>query len=72
MIDIIVGMKLTRLLGGTIPQTLTVTGIENNVIRCGDWEFDLVTGAEIDDYLDWGPPPLMTGSYIKEIADGDA
>ncbi len=27
-------------------------------------KLDRATGAEIDEELGWGPPPLMTGSYI--------
>lgn len=67
--NISVGSEVTRMLAGTIPMKLKITSIENNVITCSDWEFDLETGAEIDDYLDWGPPPKSTGSYIKEIVD---
>jgi len=43
---------------------LTVTEVTHDRIICGDWEFDRTTGAEIDDVLDWGPPPKSTGSYI--------
>ena len=43
---------------------LTVTEVTRDKIICGDWEFDKTTGAEIDDVLDWGPPPKPTGSYI--------
>lgn len=28
------------------------------------WTFDTKTGAEIDDYFGWGPPPKITGSFI--------
>jgi hypothetical protein len=44
--------------------SLTVTEITSDRIICADWEFDRATGAEIDDVLDWGPPPKATGSYI--------
>lgn len=71
-----VGDKVTRWLGGKVPNILIVLKIENNQIKCGlppgeaeawnypDWDFDLETGAEIDDYLNWGAPPLKTGSFI--------
>ena len=28
------------------------------------WDFDLATGVEVDAELNWGPPPLQSGSYI--------
>lgn len=62
-----VGDKVTRMLAGTIPMELTITAMTEDRIICGDWEFDLKTGAEIDEELGWGPPPkfAMTGSFIK-------
>lgn len=61
-----VGDFVTRWLAGTIPMELRITEITNDRIICGGgWEFDKVTGAEIDDDLNWGPPPKMTGSFIK-------
>ncbi len=59
-----VGDVVTRMLGGTVPMKLTVSAITDRVITCADWQFDKATGAEIDEYLGWGPPPLMTGSYL--------
>lgn len=59
-----VGQYVTRLLAGSIPMTLRVTGITDDRILCGEYEFDRKTGAEIGDFLGWGPPPKMTGSYI--------
>lgn len=59
-----IGDKVIRMLAGTVPMNLTVTGITDATIFCGDWEFDRVTGAEIDEFLGWGPPPLQTGSYL--------
>ena len=60
-----VGDTVTRWLAGTIPMELRVTDITDDRIVCGAWEFDLRTGAEIDEDLGWGPPPKMTGSFIK-------
>ena len=59
-----VGDTVTRMLAGTIPIKLKVTQITPEKIVCDLWEFDPATGAEIDDDLGWGPPPLITGSYI--------
>jgi hypothetical protein len=63
-----IGDKVTRMLAGEIPHPLLITAITDERIICGAWEFDKATGAEIDPFLDWGPPPLMTGSFLKEIA----
>jgi hypothetical protein len=73
--DVTVGGKVIRMLAGTIPMPMTVTDVKDDRIVCtvmtddgvpfcDHWEFDKVTGAEIDDFLNWGPPPKMTGSYI--------
>lgn len=60
-----VGDKVTRMLAGTIPDRLRVTEVKPDRIVCGLWEFDPATGAEIDEDLNWGPPPKWTGSFIK-------
>lgn len=61
-----VGDKVTRWLAGSIPMELTVTAIEGDRFMCGDYTFDMKTGAEIDEDLGWGPPPApMTGSFVK-------
>jgi hypothetical protein len=59
-----IGDVVTRYLAGELRLRLTVTEVTPDKIICGDWEFDRATGAEIDDVLDWGPPPKGTGSYI--------
>lgn len=64
-----VGDEVTRVLAGQLPMSLIITEVTDTTIKCGDWTFDKATGAEIDDFLNWGPPPLRTGSYIKEIAE---
>lgn len=69
MIEANVGQFVTRLLGGTIPMTLRVTMVTEGRIMCGQYSFDRLTGAEIDEDLGWGPPPLMTGSYIVTWRD---
>jgi hypothetical protein len=64
MLKLKVGDTVTRMLAGRIPHKLKVTAISPNLVECGPWTFDPVTGAEIDTLLDWGPPPKTTGSYI--------
>jgi hypothetical protein len=59
-----VGDVVVRMLGGTIPMKLRVSEITDRLIICSAWQFDKATGAEIDEELGWGPPPLMTGSYL--------
>jgi hypothetical protein len=44
-----------------------VTGEDPSLAEAlGAWTFDRMTGAEVDDYLHWGPPPLVTGSFITK------
>jgi len=59
-----VGDKVIRMLAGSIPMPLAVTEVKEDRYVCAMWEFDKTTGAEIDEDLRWGPPPLSTGSYI--------
>ena len=59
-----VGDVVTRMLAGTVPMRLPVSEITDQIITCGDWQFDRATGAEIDKDLGWGPPPLRTGSVL--------
>ena len=41
---------------------LKVTKVDDKLIHCGDWTFDRVTGAEVDEDLGWGP--TATGSVL--------
>ena len=59
-----VGDTVVRMLAGTLPMKLRVSKVTAEVITCAAWDFDRTTGAEIDDLLGWGPPPLMTGSFL--------
>ena len=43
---------------------LQVSDITDQLITWSAWQFDRATGAEIDEELGWGPPPLITGSYL--------
>jgi hypothetical protein len=56
------GDTVTRWLAGIIPMQLIVSSVTDQRIICGPWEFDRMTGEEIDDDLGWGNG--ITGSYI--------
>jgi molybdenum cofactor biosynthesis enzyme MoaA len=61
-----VGDTVVRSFGGDGPKMkLVITAITADAIICGAWLFDKKTGAEIDEDLGWGPPPLHTGSFIE-------
>jgi hypothetical protein len=65
--DVKVGDMVTRMLGDQVPMMLMkVSAVTDARIICALWEFDRATGAEVDEDLDWGPPPKMTGTYIIE------
>jgi hypothetical protein len=68
-----IGDKVLRLLGGEVEMPLEVTQIKEKerIVVCGApempggfWEFDMQTGAEIDDDLQWGPKYGATGSFL--------
>jgi hypothetical protein len=69
MIEPKVGTVVTRMLAGTIPMKLEVTQVDDNVIYCGKkgigYKFDRLTGAEVDEELEWGPEFGVTGSFLK-------
>jgi len=58
-----IGDTVFRNLAGCVHQ-LQVSELTPDKMICGAWEFCRSTGAEIDDDLGWGAPPLFTGSYI--------
>lgn len=70
------GDKVIRMLGGSMPMELFVLKVKDDRLICADpvkfphvtWEFDVATGAELDEDMDWGPPPRYTGSFLKEAA----
>ena len=62
----VVGKVVTRWLAGKMPMDMKITEVTDDLIVCGDWTFHRITGAEIDEYLGWGPLPLMTGSFLTE------
>ena len=61
--DVAVGETVFRFIGslGT-PMPIQVTAVTEDWIICGEWKFDKLTGAEIDEFLGWGC--ALTGSYI--------
>lgn len=51
--DVKVGDVVYRYFGDDInPMELTVDRIDNKEIQCGQWDFDRVTGEELDDFFD--------------------
>jgi hypothetical protein len=66
-----VGDVVSRVMGAGGPSSrLKISEITETEIVCGRWKFDKATGAEIDEELGWGPPPLATGSYLQEFVKG--
>lgn len=61
-----VGDPVIRLLGGEVEMPLRVTEIKKKegIIVCQAWEFDVITGAEIDEELEWGPKFGASGSFL--------
>lgn len=65
-----VGEIVNRVMGYEGPtMSLKITEVHDEHFCCGPWTFDIATGAEIDEDLDWGPPPKNTGTYIQEITE---
>jgi hypothetical protein len=52
------------------PMRFKVTQLTADRIICGGWEFDRRTGAEIDEYLGWGPGGV-TGSFLEPESGTD-
>ncbi len=68
--DISVGDTVFRFIGSNAaPMLLRVTVVAQTRIICGEWQFDKETGAEIDDFLGWGP--ALTGSHIRAVPSHD-
>lgn len=65
--DVKVGDVVIRMLAGVVRMPLPVSEItEERIITPTGYQFDRATGAEIDEDLNWGPPPLMTGSFLTK------
>ena len=59
------GFRVHRLMAGSIPMTLTVTEVTEQLIVCGGgWTFDRRTGIEVDEDLGWGLDYGITGSQL--------
>lgn len=50
---------------------LRVTEVTDDMVVCGLWDFDRLTGAEIDDQLGWGPKHGKSGTFLSGIVDED-
>lgn len=46
---------------------LRISKVADDKIICGSWAFDRQTGAEIDDFLEWGPRTGRSGSFLTRI-----
>lgn len=57
-----VGDRVTRLLAGEVPMSLTVTKIDG-LVHCGPWTFHRETGCEVDEVLGWDGVE-RTGSFL--------
>jgi len=69
-----VGDKVVRKLGGLLVIPMEVAQVTSDQVVCSPVEggrtlplkytFDLATGMEIDDGMEWGPKYGATGSYL--------
>ena len=64
--DYVVGDKITRMIGNTVPMTVTITAITPNFIEVnnGAWLFHKDTGGEVDTDLGWDGVTI-TGSILR-------
>ena len=73
MLNVKVGDNVIRYISSArIPQPLTVTAVDEELIHCGAWTFSRQTGAEIDEDLnptgEPGPDGFIdTGSVIEAV-----
>ena len=76
--DLKVGDRVNRRIGDNGPiMLMEVVDLGDDLIECGavhgksvlrfEWTFDRKTGAEVDDYLKWGPKYGITGTYLERI-----
>lgn len=69
------GDLVIRILGGVSEMRMVVYSVGGSSLFCFPedlgkvdlWEFDLGTGAEIDDFLNWGPKYGATGSFLVKV-----
>lgn len=50
-----------------VDMRLEVTALAETLIHCGPWTFDLATGVEVDDDLEWGPKYGQSGSRLIAV-----
>jgi len=62
MVEVNVGDKVQRIMGGSIMMHLKVTEVTEKRIICGPWEFSRENGMEIDEDLGWNENG--SGSYL--------
>lgn len=60
-----VGDTVVRVLANIVKMPLVVSEVTDTQIICGHWTFDKATGAEIDEYLGWGPEG--TGTCLVSV-----
>lgn len=60
MLNLKVGDPVIRVMPGNIRMPLTVTAVTPSRIICGSWEFDKLTGIEIDEDIGCGPLTFAT------------
>ena len=66
LFDVTVGETVFRFIGSLgAAMPIQVTALTEDRIICGEWQFNKTTGAEIDEFLGWGP--ALTGSYILAV-----
>lgn len=66
-LNVKVGDTVLRFIGSreVQPMSLKVTKVGTTSFECGPWEFCIMTGAEIDEALGWGPKTGATGSWVE-------
>jgi hypothetical protein len=77
------GHTITRLPGGEVAMPMRVLRVDSDVLYCVPremtpnvavrrnliWTFDRASGAEIGDFLRWGPAYGITGSFLVPNTD---
>lgn len=65
------GDTVVRLLAERVEMELLVDKVDEQLIHCGAWTFDRVTGIEEDEELGWGVKFGASGSrLIESTSDG--
>lgn len=73
-----VGDRVKRYHGSGFFMDMEIVEIKDNLLVCaavekkggglfmGGWTFDIETGMEVDEDLEWGPKHGGSGTYLKE------